>query len=263
MSFKTLDDMLIDTATIESIKHAISGTNFKLLFYGTSGVGKTTLAYLIASYKSLNVIETNMSDERTIDDLKKLERRINNKPLFGNGNLFLFDEIDGIRDQKFFNKLKDIIESSIHPIILTCNRIWVIPSSLKKVVTSIEIKPSRSKLRHEFGFNADNTDIRALKLMKDTGSEGYAQQNSFRNIELFFDRRVPASEKSKILNMRNIDIWLLENIPEFSWGRQLYENYRVLAISDLTKRREVLSLVRANKRGTPKFPNLLMKRKVI
>ena len=258
---ETIDDLLIDNRTKKSIENLTNHPAFKILLHGGAGTGKTTLAYLIAKQKSLNLIESNMSDERTIEDLKSIESKILNKTLTNQPNLYLFDEIDGIKQKKFFTKLKNLIEKSTYPVILTCNEVWKIPENLKKAVKLIEIKPARKSLM-DWGINpymldvVQLTDIRALKTIKEGQSDGYMPVNNFRDVGMFFKNGCIGLPK-----LKNLKLWILENIPNFSYGRQMYENYQLLALADRLGRDEVLGFIKSNKRGEINYPSVLRKRK--
>ena len=259
---KTISEMLIDNKTKRSIETLINSLNFKILFYGGAGTGKTTLAYLIAKQKDLNIIESNMSDERTVEDIRRLEGQILNKTLTNHPNLYLFDEIDGIKQKKFFTKLKNLIEKSTYPVILTCNEVWKIPENLKKVVKLVEIKPARKSLM-DWGINnpymldvVQLTDIRALKTIKEGQSDGYMPVNNFRDVGMFFKNGCIGLPK-----LKNLKLWILENIPNFSYGRQMYENYQLLALADRLGRDEILGFIKSNKRGDVSYPDVLRKRK--
>lgn len=72
-----------------------------MLLCGKPGLGKTTLAHVVAQHAGYNIIEMNASDERTAAFFKsKIEDSLTMKPLLGskNGsrpNCLVIDEIDG------------------------------------------------------------------------------------------------------------------------------------------------------------------------
>jgi hypothetical protein len=144
---------------------------------------------------------------------------------------------------------------------LTCNEVWKIPENLKKSVKLIEIKPARKSLM-DWGVSSflldviQLTDVRALKALKEGQSEGYMPVNNFRDIGMFFKNGNGLPTK-----MKNMKLWILENIPNFSYGRQMYENYHLLALADRLGHDEVLRFIKSNKRGDVSYPDVLRKRK--
>ncbi len=69
-----------------------------LLLHGAPGVGKTTLAHLVAQISGYSVVEINASDERIGDSvINKISSAIQMKPLIESDkkpNLVIIDEID-------------------------------------------------------------------------------------------------------------------------------------------------------------------------
>ncbi|KAJ3341260.1 hypothetical protein HDU91_000729 [Kappamyces sp. JEL0680] len=115
-----------------------------LLLSGPPGLGKTTLAHVIAKHAGYNVIEVNASDDRTGTILKtKIMSAIEAKTtLTGKPNLVIIDEIDGASgsggDQSFIQLLAKLVEGKtrkkrhgagkparqrelLRPIICICN----------------------------------------------------------------------------------------------------------------------------------------------
>ena len=98
---------------------------------GPPGIGKTTLAYILAKHAGYNAIEINASDDRTASKFKpKIENAIEMKSVFGNckPNLLIIDEIDGISSSEGAGVSKVLINIATsskkplrRPIICICN----------------------------------------------------------------------------------------------------------------------------------------------
>ncbi|KAJ3259296.1 hypothetical protein HK103_002494 [Boothiomyces macroporosus] len=69
-----------------------------LLLAGPPGLGKTTLAHIVAKHAGYNIIEINASDDRGSEVIKnRITSALESKSVFGNKkpNLIIIDEIDG------------------------------------------------------------------------------------------------------------------------------------------------------------------------
>ena len=69
------------------------------MLYGPPGLGKTTLAHVVASHAGYNVVEMNASDDRSLQAFKvKLENATQMKSVTNadpRPNCLIIDEIDG------------------------------------------------------------------------------------------------------------------------------------------------------------------------
>jgi replication factor C large subunit len=98
-----------------------------LLFFGNSGTGKTTLAYLIAKEKNWQIYETNAADLRNKENIEKLMGAASqNSTLFSTKRLILIDEVDCLQsqDRGGASSIINILKTSNNPIILTANEIY-------------------------------------------------------------------------------------------------------------------------------------------
>lgn len=88
------------------------------LLCGPPGLGKTTLAHIIAKHAGYNVVEMNASDDRSVDVFKeKIESATQMKAVFGvnpRPNCLIIDEIDGA-PQAAINVLLNVVKKSDVP----------------------------------------------------------------------------------------------------------------------------------------------------
>jgi DNA polymerase-3 subunit gamma/tau len=95
---KRLKDFVGNLPVIKAIykDYKADGLKHTIMLTGASGVGKTTLAYIIAKEllkcHDLSIIEKNAADTRGVDDARSIIRDLGNRPLVGENKVFIIDE---------------------------------------------------------------------------------------------------------------------------------------------------------------------------
>lgn len=119
-----IDDMILP-AELKSVAQGYvkSGSMKNVIFSGTAGIGKTTLARCIAKELDADFMVLNASLENSIDDVRnKMARFASTVSFEDKKKITLLDEGDGLSGPAQ-NGLKAFIEefSGNHTLIITCN----------------------------------------------------------------------------------------------------------------------------------------------
>ncbi|KAH3666302.1 hypothetical protein OGAPHI_004491 [Ogataea philodendri] len=139
-----------------------------LLIHGPPGIGKTSIAHVIAKQLDYEVREINASDERAgvvVQD--KIKNAMKNNSLTGKPVCLILDEVDGATENGFINVLVDLVnkdrrdtasigldgrkkqEKSIlrRPIIALCNDVYSpVLEKLRPLCDTIAFRKSHSRL---------------------------------------------------------------------------------------------------------------------
>ncbi len=241
-----------------------------VILVGKPGIGKTTSVYLVAKKLGYRVIETNASDKRTKEDLQDLEKSLVGKSL--EKVVFLIEEIDGMqKDQKY---LVDIIKKSNHPVVLTANDTMKVSLKLKKncklvlvTITNRYLQAICDRMKYigeqeglKPNFLGVSFDIRGSINTVFEGSQGYDVESSdWDKISNIFKTK----KIERIKNNRGKDTtlyWVLDNIPNFYFGLDVYKAIKILEIVTKTGNIDLLKCLPTTNKGTVKYPYFLRKR---
>jgi replication factor C small subunit len=159
---QTLDDVIIDAPTLTKFKSfELEKTIPHLLFHGSAGLGKTTIAKILAKSITEESLYINASDETSVDVIRnKVKDFCSTMGFTDSYKIVILDEFDGMSENAM-RMLRNTMEefSDKTRFILTCNYVT-------KVIPAI-----RSRCQEfEFGQPAKK-DIakRCFKILKDQG----------------------------------------------------------------------------------------------
>ena len=119
-------------AVLQYIENVMKGREKKkaIIFHGTAGCGKTTLANLLGDHFNIPTFYTNASDSRKKKDVNSDIFRTTN--LQSEKSLIVMDEMDGL-SKSAFRELERILKKYNQPVILIANNLEKIPYSIRKI----------------------------------------------------------------------------------------------------------------------------------
>ena len=122
---KKFDDCILPASLSEVFKQIVDGGELpNMLFTGTAGLGKTTVAKALCNQLDLDWILINGSEEGNIDTLRtKIKQFASTVSLSGGYKVVILDEADYLNAQSFQPALRGFIEEFANNcrFILTCN----------------------------------------------------------------------------------------------------------------------------------------------
>lgn len=137
-----LEDMVLNEKTYEFIKKCIERKTIPhFLFYGKQGMGKTSLAKIIAKEIEADYIYINASDTRGIDTVRdEIKNFVQLMPSNGKMQIVILDEFDGFTPDAM-RALRNILEeySETNRFIFTCNDISRVIDPIRSRVQEINI----------------------------------------------------------------------------------------------------------------------------
>lgn len=244
-----------------------------LLLHGPPGVGKSTLASVIANEFNSEIFELNASDLRNRESLKAvLKPAIEQQSLEKKGKIILVDEVDGISgyyDRGGILELMNLIVSSPYPIIITANDAWSKKlSSLRKKTEMVQLKEINygiikniliDILRKEKKF-VDNivltkiavkargdmraaiNDLQAVGVDSSGELDERNKEGDIFNVLKQIFKVKPTNDTLKLFDtismpIDEIILWVEENIPAEYSGKELARAYDLLSKVDLFKGR--------------------------
>ncbi|MDR2623313.1 MAG: replication factor C large subunit [Methanobrevibacter sp.] len=210
-----------------------------LLLIGPAGIGKTTMAHIIANEFS-EYVELNASDERRYDDIKRtIGESSNTQSLFKKGHkLIILDEIDGMHgtnDRGGTKAIGNIIKETKHPMVMMANDFY------SKRLTSIKPKTLVIKM-NKVHTNSINALLKKIAIKEGIDSDPQVIKqlalNSNGDMRYALNTFQATSEGSRTLTMDDLaEVSKKDNVSTIFDAVQ-----RVLKSKDLVKVKEALRL---------------------
>ena len=139
----TLEGYIGNEHIIEKVKVFIANGDVPhLLFYGTAGTGKTTLAKIIAGSVDADVMYINASDENSVDAVRDKIKRYASTVGFRRWKIIILDEADYLTPNAQA-ALRNLMEtySKTTRFILTCNYVEKIIDPIQSRCQTFAITP--------------------------------------------------------------------------------------------------------------------------
>lgn len=117
---KTLAEVVGQEVNIELLQSRISSVYQAMIFYGSSGCGKTTTARALANDLKAEVIELDAASNNSVDDVRELLEYVGRKSLSGSYKIFIIDEAHSLSKQAWQSLLKTIEEPPKGVVFVFC-----------------------------------------------------------------------------------------------------------------------------------------------
>lgn len=168
---KTLDECILPEALLAAFKEMVKkGEVQNMIFSGTAGVGKTTVARALCEELGCDYLLINASEESGIDVLRTKIRQFASSVSFtGKGKVVILDEADYLNPTSTQPALRGFIEefSAGCRFIFTCNHKNRIISALHSRTAGFEFKlPAKEKSKVAAAFYKRVLEILKLEGIK-------------------------------------------------------------------------------------------------
>lgn len=160
-----LKEVVGQAAAVKTLQNVISnGSSHAFLFTGPSGVGKTTLARIVAAKLGVvggDLLEVDAASNSGVGDMRALTDRIGYSPLHGSKRAVIIDEAHSLSKQAWQSVLKSCEEPPAHFYWFFCT------TETDKVTTTVKTRCT------QIGLLLVDEDAIFERLCFVNGEEGY------------------------------------------------------------------------------------------
>ena len=168
---KSLEEMVLSKEIKDRIRGLVdSRTKFSCTFAGEAGIGKTTIAKLIAKELNASVLFIPCGVEGTVATAQgKVKRFCESMAMDGKPKIVLLDELDsasGTQDNSFQKTMRNIISESTDTMFIgTCNYVEKVIEPLRSRMRIVGLKFSAKDL---FARVKEILDSKGIRYTRDT-----------------------------------------------------------------------------------------------
>jgi DNA polymerase III subunit gamma/tau len=140
---RKLAEVIGQDAAVKSLTWLIkAGLPHAFLFTGPSGVGKTTLARIIAGSLKSEILEIDAATNSGVDDMRLVTEVVRYKPMTRDKRMVIVDECHSLSRQTWQSMLKSIEEPPTHVYWALCTtEPDKVPQTIKTRCTQYDLKP--------------------------------------------------------------------------------------------------------------------------
>ena len=262
------DEFVGNADILEEVVENISN-GIHVLVTGGTGWGKTSMAHVVANELDLSLVSYTPTDVRNTDFLKSLLEETKRTSLMGD-NLYLIESIDTITDTDTVDikdPLSKLLKNSERPLFFTADDAYRTPYVVKKYCRFYKMKPPglggiarriKSIAQKEgipigkINFKKVTPDVRSSIIASMDGSVPYEERaNDFERVTDIF----------KTQTIHDIHpAWILDNIPNFYHGIDVYNAYRILRYAIELNDPFIYSCLPKTRRGKANYPYYLRRK---
>ncbi|MCS7206035.1 MAG: DNA polymerase III subunit gamma/tau [Leptospiraceae bacterium] len=234
-------EVVEQTHTITAIENAIKENRLgsAYLFYGPRGVGKTTIARILAKRvnclnpqgvepcnecesckeitqgNSMDVIEIDAASNRRIEDVRELRENVKFKPILGKKKVYIVDEVHMLTKESFNALLKTLEEPPEHILfILATTEINKIPETILsrcqiftfKKVPLLKLQKYLEEIAQKEKLKVEKE---ALFLIAKKGDGSVRDSLSFfEQVISYCDGEITASKVRELMGSFHLDVFL-------------------------------------------------------